>query len=290
MTINAITGTATMSTTQAVPQVLFTSPDRGPVTGGTEVRIVGTNFQSGAVVIWAGQTLSATFIESGLLQIKTPMNSPGPIDIAVINPEGSRGELPNAYTYQGTFPTPQVRLLFPAGGEVLSAGGAPVTVSWSIDSLALPQQRLLLSTDGGATFPILLADGLSTASFRFNWLIPEEIVTNSARLRLEASIFGSTGGGQSNRNFKIVPAPKIESIVPASIKASAGPFELIITGQGFEKGAVVEIGNSRVKAKSVSANSIKLTNLSTPAPGVHILRVRNRNKGISENFLFTVAE
>ncbi len=85
---------------------------------------------------------------------------------------------------------------------MLSAGGAPTTITWTIESNGTPSQRLLLSTDGGASFPIVVATGLNATVTHFNWTVPEELTSDRARLRLEATQPEATVGDESKKDLE----------------------------------------------------------------------------------------
>ncbi|MBL8150940.1 MAG: IPT/TIG domain-containing protein [Blastocatellia bacterium] len=272
------------------PVVNFVSPDRGPTTGGQQVRVGGDNFRSGARVIWNGREVASTFLDQNFLTLTTPVSNPGAIKVVVINPDGQMGELNNAYTYEGSVPPPAFRLLSPNGGEVFSAGGPTINIDWEIDSNGTPKQRLLLSTDGGATFPIEIASGLPASVTEFKYALPEDVETDRARVRLEVVQGGVSVTDESARNFKVVKAPKIERLLPATTKAGTAKLKVEILGQEFQRGAVVEMDGVRLKATVASSTNIKIKKFPTNSAGAHFIVVRNPDGGISRNFLFTIAQ
>lgn len=274
----------------SAPKALFTAPDHGPVTGGKEVIIVGVNFQAKTKVIWANQEIPATFIDSGFLRVISPSGVPGDITIKVINPDGGSDELLNAYTYEGTFPAPKVTLITPQDNTTLSAGGEATTINWQIESAQLTSQKLLLSTDGGSTFPVVISDNLSLDTRSYIWVIPPDLITNNARVKLEAAALDSLGSATNQQDLKIVRAPEIKSLVPATIRANTTGFDLTINGDGFTKGLTVEIDGKKYKSQQITDSSITIRNIMSLAPGAHFIRVRNRNRTISFRYLFTVAQ
>jgi large repetitive protein len=272
------------------PRPVSLSPGRGPTTGGTAVKLNGSNFRSGARVIFDGRELQTTFIDSNFVSFKTPVHNPGSVTITIINSDGQVGELKDAFIYEGPIPPPVVKLNFPAGGETLSSDGEPITISWSIESNGTPSQRLVLSTDGGKTFPFVLASGLSASTNSYNLILPEGLASNEARLRLEVIQPDATVTDETKKDFKIVEAPQIERISPATAKAGKTKLDLEITGEKFNKDAVVEMDGVKLKATVVSSTTIKIKKAPHAVPGSHFIRVRNPNGGVSYLFLFTVAE
>ncbi len=270
------------------PTLLFVSPDNGPTTGGTSVKLSGTNFQRGARVIWDGRALATTYIDTNFLMITTPLHDPGQIPVVVINPDGQTVQLDMAFSYEGPIPAPIVKLSTPE--TVISANGAPTTIKWNIDSDGKPFQRLLLSTDGGRSFPIVLAGNLTANVNQFNWLPTPDLVTDKARIRLEVTQPEATVLDETVQDFKIVLAPQIDLITPATAKADKTKLSMEIRGQGFSQGATVEMDGVALKVVSVTSTVIKVKKVPHTVPGYHFIRVRNANGGISKTFLFTVAQ
>jgi hypothetical protein len=272
-------------------QILFTSPDHGLPQGGETVRIVGVNFQSGAKVVWNGKSISATFIDSNILTVNTPPGQPGMIDVEVINPDGAQTTLNNCFTYDGQ--PAVVKLTAPIANSVLSADGAPVMIAWKVQEntiYSFARQRLMLSTDGGATFPIQLAANLDYTARSFEWVAPADLITDHARLTLEVIQLGLVGSDVMQSDFKIVVAPQISGISPTTARASDGAFDLTITGSGFDNGAQVMIDNNIVTASKVASDQIVINNFSPGKAGSHFISVRNGDGTISRSVLFAVAQ
>lgn len=270
------------------PSILFTSPSNGPTTGGTSVKLSGSNFQRGARVIFDTREIPATYIDTNFLMITTPLHDPGQIPVTVINPDGQSTQLDMAFTYEGPIPPPMVKLLAPE--TIISANGAPTTIKWNIDSNGSPFQRLLLSTDGGRSFPVVLASNLSANVKQFNWLPTSDLVTDKARIRLEVVQAEASVSDETTQDVKIVLAPQIDLITPATAKADKSKLLLEIRGQGFNQGATVEMDGIALKITSITSTVIKLKKVPHTVPGYHFIRVRNTNGGVSRTYLFTVAQ
>jgi pimeloyl-ACP methyl ester carboxylesterase len=102
---------------------------------------------------------------------------------------------------------PNVTVRSPNGGELVKAGR--LTIRWSSgDNVGVTSHDVLLSTDGGATFPLTLAPALSGNSQSFDWEIPASVVSTQARIRIIArDAAGNTGQDDSNSNFTVDPIP-----------------------------------------------------------------------------------
>jgi hypothetical protein len=111
----------------AAPTVTGVSPSSGPTTGGTAVTITGTNFVSGAAVMF-GATAATNVVVTSATQITatTPSSATGAVNIVVTNPDAQRGTLTNGFTY--TSPTaPTVTSVSPNSGP--ATGGTAVTIT-----------------------------------------------------------------------------------------------------------------------------------------------------------------
>jgi len=112
----------------APPTMSSVSPTSGPVTGGTAVTIIGTNFVSGATVSFGGTSASGvSFVSSTQLKATTPTHAAGTVTVAVTNPDGTQTALANAFTYGAS--SVAVSRVSPISGP--AAGGTQVTISGS---------------------------------------------------------------------------------------------------------------------------------------------------------------
>ena len=105
------------------PVIVRIDPDSGPVTGGI-VSIRGRNFQQGAKVLWDSRPLPARFVNAQELSATAPSHPRGSITVEVLNPDGTRFELEDAFRYAGA---PRVISIQPRMGS--PEGGYTVTVT-----------------------------------------------------------------------------------------------------------------------------------------------------------------
>lgn len=146
----------------ASPSVSATSPNTGPTTGGTTVKITGSNFVAGALVFFG--TVAATGINvSSPTQIQaiTPsVSTAAAVNVEVQNSDGQSGSLTNGFTYTDSpsNSSPSVSDVSPnttsAGTDVTVNGtnfasGATV----NIGSTAASNVQFLSSTQLTATVP-----------------------------------------------------------------------------------------------------------------------------------------
>ena len=86
--------------TNPPPTVADVSPASGPVTGGTAVTIIGTNFVTGATVSFGGAAASNVNVTSSTsISATTPAHAAGNVNVTVTNSDGGSDTAANAYTY-----------------------------------------------------------------------------------------------------------------------------------------------------------------------------------------------
>lgn len=111
---------------------------------------------------------------------------------------------------------PQVAVLAPNGGERLALG-QPFVIRWTAtDGGGIASQDVLLSTDGGQTFPFTIASDLPGDVQLFDWTAPLGNLTEQARIQVVArDDVGNEGRDASDANFSIerIP-PEITAIQP----------------------------------------------------------------------------
>ena len=108
----------------APPVVAAVSPDHGPTWRYTAVDVRGSGFQRGATVMFDGATSFGRFVDSGRMEVRTPMRPVGMLDVMVTNPDGQRAALAAAYTFEAV-PRPT---LTPSANTVIP--GAQLSISW----------------------------------------------------------------------------------------------------------------------------------------------------------------
>ena len=113
-------------TYQAGPTVNAVAPNAGPLAGGTNITIQGTDFAvAGITTVDFGITACANVIVNNANQITCDIPAGvGAEDVTVVNPDGQSGTLSPGYTYQVA---PAVTSITPNGGTPL--GGNAVTIT-----------------------------------------------------------------------------------------------------------------------------------------------------------------
>ena len=107
------------------PKVSSVSPVSGPTAGGTPVRVMGSNFGTGAKVQIGGVASAVEVISETELKAVTPAHGAGPQEVVVSTGNGGSSGGPS-YTYVAP---PKVSSIEPASGT--SEGGTPVRIKGS---------------------------------------------------------------------------------------------------------------------------------------------------------------
>lgn len=131
-------------------------------------------------------------------------------EIVAIIPDKARSGIISLTTPNGvvnskdnfTVTTPVLTLLAPIGKEKLKAGNSFV-IRWQAENFDVASFDLLLSIDGGASFPMIITQNLVATDRMFTWVVPK-IKTKTARVSLVARTQnGLTFTDNSKNNFKI---------------------------------------------------------------------------------------
>jgi len=104
------------------------SPNGGATSGGTTVTLSGSNFQTGAIVMFGTRQATVTDVSSTTIHATTPL---GPIDnnlaidVTVTNPDGKSATLSNGFTYN--VPALSIDSISPS--NVITTGGQLITLT-----------------------------------------------------------------------------------------------------------------------------------------------------------------
>ncbi len=119
------------------PTVESVSPNKGPETGGTTIKITGTNFKEGATVTIGGNPAKNVTVASKTeITAITPPGKVGAVDVVVTNPNQLSGTLSGGFTYTDATP-PKVSSTDPADGalidpkDAVDTGVTKITVTYN---------------------------------------------------------------------------------------------------------------------------------------------------------------
>lgn len=114
--------------TQPALTLLSVVPNRGPVDGGTEVRVYGSAFPRNAVVRFGAVDVETQFIAPGELRAQSPAHALGKVDVSVGAPGGAAVTRQQAFTFgPAEVLAPTVTGVEPSLGAV--AGGTKITIT-----------------------------------------------------------------------------------------------------------------------------------------------------------------
>jgi large repetitive protein len=126
---------ASVPAANPAPIISGASPNSGPASGGTAVTISGTNFQTGATVLFGGLAAApVTFLSATQIQVMTPTHLAGAVDVTVRNLDGQSATLSSGFTYTAPPPVnpPTITGISPNSGP--TSGETAVTISVAVQN------------------------------------------------------------------------------------------------------------------------------------------------------------
>jgi Matrixin/IPT/TIG domain len=91
--------------TDTAPRNMTVTPMSGLAGGGTAVTVRGVSFRPGAQVYFGGLPASGvSVLDSGTILVNAPQNSPGAMNVVVVNSDGTWGSASGAFTYEALPP------------------------------------------------------------------------------------------------------------------------------------------------------------------------------------------
>lgn len=225
------------------PTVSSVTPSSGPTAGGTNVTILGSDFQNGALVNFGGVPASNIVVNGpSSISATTPPHAAGAADVVVTNPDNLSGTLSNGFTY-GASPT--VSSVSPSTGP--AAGGTNVT----IDGTNF-QNGATVSFGGAVATAIVVVNATTiTCTTTAHPAGIVDVVVTNPDAQQAILVNGFTYGS----------APAVAAIAP-DFGTTAGGTNVTITGGNFQNGATATIGGASV----VGLTFISTTTLTGQTP------------------------
>lgn len=130
-----------------------------------------------------------------------PLTKTGPYTL-VVKATGGTGMTGN---YTVSLGSSTITVTSPLSGEMLLAGTTE-RIAWETSSTSTGTTfDILLSTDGGATYPTTIATGISRTTLFYNWLVPANLTTSRARIRIVSKdTTGSSCSANSEADFFVI--------------------------------------------------------------------------------------
>ena len=231
------TGAADGFTYFALPAISAISPTAGPVSGGTTVTIIGSNFTEATAVSFGGTAALGFTVDSAThITATAPAGGAGTVaDIAVTTPAGTSTD--SAADHYGYTAGPAVTALSPARGPV--AGGTSVTITGAN-----------LTGATAVTFGATLATGVTVVSAtQITATAPPGAV---GAVDVTVTTPNGTSPTSAADAFTYVAAPAVSALSPASGPTSGGT-SVVITGTSLTGVSTVTFGSTAATIFTVNS-------------------------------------
>ena len=244
---------APASRADGAPSVSGVIPEYGPLTGGTEVTVSGSNFM-GASTVWfvlGEQYVAATpfNVTDGSLDVYSPPGlAAGPVDVEVTANGTSAPNPDDQFTYD-TIPT--VTTMTPSAGPI--GGGNPVTITGTGFGIAS-----CVSFGPPVADRVCLGTGLTIESDNQLVVTAPDVGTVET---VDVTVI--TGVGTSSAGeYTFAPPPSVTSVGP-NVGPEGGGTTVTISGSGFTGVTGVMFGST--PAASYAFNSDSSITATSPA-------------------------
>jgi hypothetical protein len=261
VTVTTTSGTSAQSsadqyTYQSAPSVSGLSPASGPLSGGAQITITGSNLENATEVDF-GSTPVTSFLSDSATQIV--LNAPagaGTVDVTVVTPGGTSAKTAaDRFTFAAV---PSVAGVSPSTGS--TAGGSYIVVSGS--NLANASAVSFGSAGNG----VIISDSAT-----------QLVVQSPAGVAGTVDLTVTTPGGVSSittaDQFTYIAPPTVTQVSPPNDSTSGGSA-ITITGTNLSNAIAVEFGATVVSSfTSDSATQIVLNDPPEPAGNVDVVVV-----------------
>ncbi len=241
------------------PKILSVSPNAGPLEGGTSITITGTGFiRPVDVIVGNVEVTSLTYSSTGITAV-TPLSDAGVKDVTVVNPDGQRATLEDAFTYNTA---PVITRVTPDNGRL--AGGTRITIHGGGFQ---PGAEVRISINQGAYRPASSVEVMSSSIITALTPPGQPGAENVMVLNPDIQIAIRPEGYTYNA------IPVINRLIP-NHGPSSGGATITIEGSGFLLGARVVIGER--PATTMVRDDMTIEAVAPPNPqGVWDVKVIN---------------
>lgn len=261
--------------TDTAPRTITVTPVSGSANGGTAVTVRGVSFRAGAQVYFGGLPASGvSVVDSGTILVNAPQNSPGAMNVVVVNSDGTWGSAPGAFTYEAL--TPEITSVTPLSGPLATL---VVIGGQNFDSRL---QNVAVQFNG------IPARVISATSNRITTVAPFGVTTGP----ITVSIFGKSATGPVFTAIASLPTTNLATpafnFIDASVAAgganlaftsnddavasAALPFNFTLFRDIYLAGSAISIStNGFLSFESVSAAQ---TFQNGPLPGQSVAQPR----------------
>jgi len=246
--------------------------------GALTLTISGSNFISGATVLWNGSSLATTFVSSTQLTAQVPANLLTVAGTVVITVWEEGVPASNALTFTVSPPgAPTFAAISPSSvaagspGFTLTATGAGFVSGSSVE------------WNGGPVITTFVSSTQLTAQ------IPASLVATAGIAAVR--IANPSASFSNSLTFTIAaPPPIITSLSPTSVASGVGAFNLTVNGSGFVSGATAQWNGSPLATALVSTTQLTAQVPASDVAGAGSAGVAVLNPGgaLSNALTFTV--
>ena len=251
---SAITAADRFTYVFAQPKITSILPTSGPTTGGTSLKITGSDF-TGATKVLFGTVPARSFTVNSATQITavSPAGS-GTVDVRVTTPGGtSLTSTADRFTY---VPAPIVTAITPKTGP--AAGGTTIIITGTGFTGA---SKVLFGTVAASSFTL-------NSDIQITAVSPAGSGTVDVRVTTPGGTSAIAGADQFTYVFA---QPKITSILPTS-GPTTGRTSVTITGSDFTGATKVLFGTVSASSFTVNSNT-QITAVSPAGSGTVDVRV-----------------
>jgi hypothetical protein len=235
------------------PAVTKVEPDAGPLAGGTEVTITGTEFTHATAVEFGGVAATGFTVESATkIKATAPAQGPGAVDVIVTNVAGSSAAVPaDEFTY---LVEPTVTGVSP--GEGPTAGRTEVTITGT--ELASTQTVEFGGREAGEI--------VSRSATEVVVKAPEHA---AGTVDITATTPGGTSATSGADHYNFVAPPAVIGVSPA-VGPTVGGGAVVIGGLRLGSATRVEFGGVEAAIVESSETAIKAIAPPQAAGAVHV--------------------
>lgn len=246
------------------------------------ITVLGTNFESGSVVLIDDSPVATAFRNSGELRAVVPAALASTLGARRVRVRNSDGRVSNRLSLIVVPPRPLITSLRPAQAEVGSGA-----ISLQLNGLRFKHESVVF-------FDLTPLDTTFISSTELLAEVPAGLMTKPG-LR-PVTVHNDDGAVSEEAAFRVAPiSPVIHRLEPDSAIEGRGELKVAIVGNQFQRGAAVRsLEGSRVGARLpttfISSERLEalLPSSLTARPGPVLLQVENSDFGVSNSATFTV--
>jgi sugar lactone lactonase YvrE len=241
------TGEADEFTYRPAPNISSLAPSEGPETGGTKVRLLGTNLEHASEVTFQGKKAVLVHDSAPEIELETPSHAAGAVEVCVTTTGGPSCKT-NAFTYVAP---PKIESLEPTEGRT---GGAT--------TVAINGQNLENAS--------VVSFGGSAASVHSDISTKLEVETPSHAAGAVGVCVTTPGGSEcKSAAFTYVPQPVVTSLNPAEGPESGGT-KVRISGANLENASEVRFGGHPATLLKDAAGEVEVETPALAAGSVEV--------------------